>query len=210
MKNYWIFLLFLLFALLNQSCKKDTPDSCTDKQVPGSYFPAYPGSWWEYMDNNDNLIRYAISDDYRDCEGACRPVFLNLDKCIQGEWFIQRFDKGLGESATVPSPIYSLTLDSVLVCPISFATFKQTTAFLSEEDVPYRRMTIIADTLITLNNQTYTNVIVVKEYNIFDSTHLYYDYFSKDTGLIKRDSADVNDPATLIQILRLVDFSIGK
>lgn len=209
MKSSTIFILLFSMALLIQSCKKDSSDACTDKQLPGAYFPAYPKSWWSYMDYNNNLIRYQISDDYRDCEGACRPVFLNLDKCIQGEWFIQRFYTGQGKTATVPSPIYSLTLDSVLVCPVSFSTFQQTTAFLGEEDVPYRRKTILKDTLITLNYQTYTNVIVVKEYNIFDSTHLYYDYFSKDIGLIKRDSVDVNDPTHLIQILKLVDFSIG-
>jgi hypothetical protein len=206
------FLAILILSFIG--CKnKETNETttCINKQLPGEYFPAFPKSWWNYRKNNNELVQYKISDDYQDCEGKCRPVFVNLNKCIQGESFFLRIYTGLGESQTVPSPIYSLFLDSVLICPISFATFKENIYFTSSNGVHYRRVTIKIDTNITLpNSQTFSNVIIVKEYSIYDSNHVYLDYFAKNIGLIKRDSININDKTDLIQILMLENYQIGK
>lgn len=195
------------------SCKKDNEDIeankvCIDPQLSGDYFPAYPKSWWKYYNLNNELVEFKISTDYQECEGKCRPVLENLNKCIQENSLIQRFYAGLGTSATVESPIYSTVLDSVLVCPISFSTFKQQDAFLHQEDVRYRRKATTIDTSITINGMTYPNVLVVYEYNKFDSLHRYYDYFAKNIGLLKRDSVNQNDTTDLIEILRLENYHI--
>lgn len=207
-------LLVIIFLLLNiTSCEKDdlTGDEntkCTDKQYPGEYFPAYPKSWWNYSNFNNETVKYEISSEYQNCEGKCRPVFKNINKCIQGNSLIQRFYTGLGTSSIIDSPIYSTTKDSILICPISFSTFKEQDAFLLPEDIPYRRKTTTIDTTITVNSQNYTNVLIVYEYNKFDSLHRYYDYFAKDVGLIKRDSVNINNANDLIEILRLENYHI--
>ncbi len=182
---------------------------CTDPQSPGEYFPAYPTSWWNYYDNNDELVEFKISSEYQECEGACRPVFENIDKCIQGDAFIQPFYAGLGTSSTMRSRIYSTTLDSVLICPISFSTFKEQDSFLDLNDVRYLRKAITMDTSIVVNDKTYENVLVMYEYDRFKTSHQYYDYFAKNIGLIKRDSVNPNDTTDLIEILRLNSYSIG-
>lgn len=184
--------------------------SCTNQQIPGEYFPAFPKSYWNYFNYNNELVRFEISTDYQECEGECRPVFTNLNKCIQGNSLIQRFYAGLGTSATVNSPIYSTIIDSILVCPISFSTFKQQDAFLGQEDVRYRRTATKSDTTIIVNEVNYSNVLIVYEFDRFDSLHRYYDYFAKDIGLIKRDSVNSSDSADLIEILRLENYLIGN
>jgi hypothetical protein len=209
-------IISLIFLYHLTSCSKEENNTipvvetinCTNQQEPGIYFPAFPKSWWNYLDKNNDTVRYEISNTYEDCEGKCRPIFLNLNKCIQGNSLMQSFYAGLGTSATIESPIYSTIRDSVLVCPISFSTFKQINAFLGQEDVPYRRNTNNVDTNITVNGINYINVIIVYEYNKFDSSHRYYDYFSRNIGLIKRDSVNINDTTDLIEILRLQNYHI--
>ena len=205
-----LIIIAILFGM--GSCKKDVIGNinCTNQQLPGEYFPAFPKSWWKYSDYNNEIINWSISQEYQECEGLCRPVFLNLNKCVQGTSLIQRFYAGLGTSATVRSPIYSTIKDSILICPISFSTFKQQEAFLSVNDIRYRRKTTVTDTNITVNGFNFTNVLIVYEYNKFDSLHRYYDYFAKDIGLIKRDSVNVSDSTDLIEILKIESYTIGN
>ncbi len=90
----------------------------------------------------------------------------------------QTFYAGLGTSGVAASPIYSTVLDSVLICPISFATFEYQDAFLGSNGIRYRRKATKIDTTISVNSTVYDNVLVVYEYHIFDSLHRYYDYFA--------------------------------
>ena len=205
-------LLVVIILLSLAGCKENDDENiiCTNQQLPGEYFPAFPKSWWNYYNYDNEPVKWEISEDYEECEGKCRPVFLNLDKCIQGASLIQRFYAGLGTSATIESPIYSTIKDSILVCPISFSTFKQQDSFLNQDDVIYRRKTTVIDTNISVNGVNYTNVRIVYEYNKIDSLHRYYDYFAKNIGLIKRDSVNVNDSTELIEILRIDSYYIGN
>ena len=209
-----LFILFMSLCNLT-SCRKENEDIelnnvCISHQLPGDYFPAYPNSWWRYTNGDNELVEYKISNDYQECEGKCRPVFSNLNKCIQANSLIQRFYAGLGTSAILESPIYSTIIDSVLVCPISFSTFQQQDAFLGPDDVRYRRKATTMDTIITINGMTYTNVLIVYEYDKFDSLHRYYDYFAENIGLIKRDSVNHRDTTDLVEILRLESFNVEK
>jgi hypothetical protein len=52
-----IFLLIVLFV----SCKKDNPYAVIE---PGSYFPAYPNSWWKYLVNDSIIITDSTAHDY--------------------------------------------------------------------------------------------------------------------------------------------------
>ena len=191
----------------------ETPNdetTCTDVQLPGDYFPAYPKSWWKYYNINNKLVEYRISDDYEECHGKCLPLFENINKCVDGASLVHDFYAGLGQTATLNSPIYSTTIGDTLVCPVSFSTFKHIDFFTGNNDIPYRRVATVLDTSIAVNGVIYDSVLVVYECNIFDSLHRYYDYFAKNIGLIKRDSVNANDSTELIEILRLEDYHVDN
>jgi len=62
--------------LLNQGCKKNNNDKneiCEKIETPGEYFPAFPKSWWNYINFNNQIIKYKISDNYNYYEGTCYP-----------------------------------------------------------------------------------------------------------------------------------------
>lgn len=185
-----ILILVLVAMVAIVGCnKKDDGNACINPQLPGDYFPAFPGSSWKLRNFNNELIHYNISSQYEICEDKCRPRFLNINTCIQDNSLIHVFYAGLGTNARVASPIYSLQISDTLICPISFSTFKTSPSMGPPvEDISFRRVLIKQDTNLIVNNVKYDNVILVKEYSLHDSLHMYIDYFAKDIGLIKRDS----------------------
>ena|SRR5690554_1904562 len=209
-------IFILLFVTVNMiSCEKEEyintgqgNTRCFDPEIPGEYFPAYANSWWKYFDENNEIFEIKIAQNYQEYEGECSPILENMNRCIQGNALLQPFYAGLGTSGVAASPIYSTVLDSVLICPISFATFEYQEFFLGSNGIRYRRKATTIDTSISVNSTVYENVLVMYEYHIFDSLHRYYDYFAKDIGLIKRDSVNPQDTTDLIEILRLDDYSI--
>ena len=213
--NYLRLVILLVIAANLVSCDKenDIPQieentDCSNPELPGEYFPAYPKSWWNYTNFNNETFTIEISSNYEECEGECRPVLENINKCIQGNSLIQRFYAGMGVSSTIESPIYSTVLDSVLICPISFATFEQQEYFIGQNEIRYRRKATVIDTSIVVNSTTYNNVLVIYEFHEFDALHRYYDYFSKDIGLVKRDSVNAQDSTDLVEILSLDNYHI--
>lgn len=200
----------MLFVVLYSGCEK--PDNWKrffpeEVHLPGEYFPAYPNTWWEYHDYRGNVVKYEISHDYLLCEGSYSPVFLNIDRCIYGSELIFGFGAPKAGWVTVGSPIYSTVLNDTMWCPVSMATFKETSPV---DLVEFRRVTTAKDTSVTLSNDDhYTEVIVVEEFSIIDPYHRYVDYFAKDVGLIRRDSLNPRNPAVGITILTLQDYYIG-
>lgn len=197
------------------SCTKDkVPEvsiDCVPSTAPADYFPAFQETWWNYKNSDNETVNFAISDEYEICEGECRAVFLNLDRCVEGNSLLQMVYGGMNSQILAHSPLYSLVVDSVLICPISFATFQYQEFAQGPSGIPWRRITTTLDTSITLtNNQFYDDVIIVKEYNINDSLHNYFDYFSKNVGLIKRDSVSIIDSTQKVTILELEDYYIGQ
>jgi len=65
MKKVSGLLIVMLLFLFTTGCKKDSPvteiTACTDEQFPGEYFPAYPNSWWEYINDNNEIILSQIN-----------------------------------------------------------------------------------------------------------------------------------------------------
>jgi len=217
-------LFFIILLISSVSCKKDKVEplitttsepisvnnDCTDIEEPGRYFPGFPNSWWKYIDLNSDTIIYSISSSYEMCDNKCRPVFLNLNKCISDRGLAHSFYAGLGTAVITVSPIYSLTLDSVLTCPVSFATFQEQTAFIGQESIKFKRVTTNLDTSLVINGTNYLNVIEVYEYDKFVADHRYFDYFSRDIGLIRRDSLSVADTSIHIPILTIDNYFIGN
>ena len=204
----YLFALLLMAAFL-QACKKDIPETPCVPEFPGEYFPAYPGSYWNFRKANNDPFSYTISAEYEQCEGACRPVFMNLGKCIAGAAIVHRFYAGLGITSTAHSPIYSLTEDSVMNSPVSFATLQHQDYIL--DNVYCKRVTLSTDTTVTLPDlQVFQHVLVVKEYDENAPGHYYLDYFAKNTGLVRRDSVNDANPSVLNTILWLETYHIGN
>ncbi len=201
------FLVVIIFSFILGCDKNDT----LEPQIPGEYFPAFPKTWWEYQKYNNDIIRYEISDKYEECEGKLRPIFLNADKCIQGESIVFGFN-GEGAWAVAESPIYSLDIDSEMICPYSFSTLKESPLMGPPiEEISFRRVLIKKDTNLTIGSNNYDNVILIKEFSLHDSLHLYIDYFAKDIGLIKRDRIMKTDSIPeLVTIMTLKNYHIEK
>lgn len=204
-----VFLLVIIFSLI-LGCDKENKNTL-EPQIPGEYFPAFPNTWWKYRKYNSEIIKYEISDKYEECEGKLRPIFLNAGKCIQGESIVFGYN-GPGLWAVAESPIYSLDIDREMVCPYSFVTFKESILMgPSVEEISFRRVLIKKDTNIAIGNTNYKNVILVKEFSLHNSLHLYIDYFAKDIGLIKRDRIFIEDSTVeLVSIMTLESYHIEK
>jgi hypothetical protein len=159
------------------------------------------------------LIKYQISSDYQEFEGKCYPVLENMkvnvqgDKAyVQGNKLIYTYYCGLGAICNFSSSIYSLTVDSIIKCYISFSTLKWSQVLPPN----IRRVTTKIDTTITVSSTLYQNVIIVKEYDTLNMSQWHLDYFAKNVGLIKRDSVCANDTTNFITILTLDNYHIGN
>lgn len=74
MKSFSLPILFL-FAVFFMQCKKDSPipevitalattSVIMDTIYPSSYFPAYPKSYWRYLDTNGDTSAVYTSNTY--------------------------------------------------------------------------------------------------------------------------------------------------
>lgn len=201
---------WIIIAILVLFSCEHKPGPCLSGDIPGEYFPAFPMSWWKYSTNNVNDFTLEISDTYLSRFDGCRPVLLNKDFTISGNQILHDVYIGQGVVAAWSSPIYSLSYDTLL-CSVSFATFQKVHAALGISDIHWRRKTITSDTILTLDNSTtFNSVIIVEEWHTLDSNYFYLDYFSKNVGLIRRDSMDANNHQNFITILQLDEYYIGQ
>ena len=228
MKNLFLIILISIFIF---GCKKETvtpktPDSVANPTTdttninttclnqfadPGIYFPAHPSSWWDYIQLTNTNKLYTIDSTLTLFDDICHPKFNNADRLVSGSTIIQSIYSGLGQSWYDYSPIYSETLNDTLLCSFSFSTFNYY-EFMASGTPPIRRVVLATDTTITtlLSTTTFSQVLMIKEYDLNDTTHYYYDYFSKDIGLVKRDSIHISDETNLIEILALDSYYINN
>lgn len=205
--KFLVVITLFIFSGCTSHEKTDLPQP-SHQTAPGEYFPAYPDSWWNYRNQNNEIIQYTIDPGYSDYGGYWCTYFSQSQKHVWGTSLLFTIYVGHGMTSVGGSKIYSTNVGEELECRMSFATFQYEDLF---SQFPWRRTTIVADTTITLSNQqTFNNVIVVKETQINNPGWLYYEYFSKNVGLIKRDSASVHDSTQLTQILMLEDYHIGE
>lgn len=193
------------------SCKESSDPivGCTGTRIePGEYFPAYPGSWWNYTTQDQTLARWEVQNEYQTIEGFCMPFFTNADGYISGASLAGYIYAGLGHGYFGNSAIYDLTTDTADYCPLSFVKFYN----CWEAGYPkYRRKTAILDTIIALpNGKSSGEIIKVTETKTTDSTHRYIDYFARNIGLIKRDFVNPADTTEMITILALKEWFIGR
>lgn len=195
----------ILILLSLASCTKEE-DVKLERINPDAYFPAYPGSYWDY----DTTV-WKISDCYVKLQGYSLPFFEQAGYHVFRSSLMHLVYAGHGQAGTATSSI--IPPGSRSFCPISFVSFELSSVGgmgSDTNDIAYRRGTVVEDTSIIVLNKTYSDVKIVKEWSVFDTTHLYFDYFAKDIGLIKREKAIDADPGQIVTILELHSFHINK
>ncbi|MFN8208711.1 MAG: PKD domain-containing protein [Bacteroidales bacterium] len=192
-----------------QIIKIDLPETKQyDTIFPLPYFPAYPDSWWKYVNHQGDTVIHTTSPGYNlylgyhpvyspyDTSGFYAPVYdghfvnrykLHYDQVSYhgGSWktlFPEEVSKGLMflENYIWPSTYYSGQIESV-------------------------------DTTVVVQSVSYDSVIVVYEYLGPCLGCLPYGrtYYAKNTGIIKSVRwAQIND--SIISSEELIDFRIGN
>lgn len=195
------------------SCKESSDPivGCTGTRIePGEYFPAYPGSWWNYTTQDQTIIRWETKDEYQLADEKCLPFFTNSGRFIQGSFLAGGVYAGLGHGFFGTSAIYDLLADTASWCMLSFAKLAPNMWWTAHIPV-YRRKTAILDTVIALpNGKSSGEIIRVTETCTTDSTHRYIDYFARNVGLIKRDWVNTADTTEVITVLSLKEWFIGR
>jgi len=106
--------VFVIFLILVLSCEKEhKPETI----YPKDFYPVYPGSWWQYLENDTLTVFDRVSDNYmehsykvgRDGDTAMSETvkvpFLNGNP-IYGYEFIEHIDSPFG-NFYIPWPILS-------------------------------------------------------------------------------------------------------
>ncbi|UKN00219.1 hypothetical protein K6119_10790 [Paracrocinitomix mangrovi] len=211
-QNLFILLIGSLFLF---SCRKDNDisDPAENYVTPCSYFPAHPGTWWNY-NSNVGQVTFEIDSTAHLVEESYLPYFKNLDCYINGCEFYHNAYYGLGQSGYKGAPIILEMYGNSGLQTLSTVSFAN--LFVNEfiaggaTSIQHRRELIISDTTVSnLNGLMFNKVLVMKEYDIYDSTHYYLEYFAENVGLVKRDSINISDTNNLIEILTLDQFWIN-
>ena len=214
-----------LFVLsLFSACRKDktepeitieddllvVTDPCSTYVMPLDYFPAHPGSWWNYNQVGLSDQLYEIDSASKMFDGECMPYFIQLESFVRANNFTHTAYYGQGMSGVENSSIIPNSVGDTAICFISMTD-------LVVEDIfgttlpHFRRILVQDDTTVTnLNGNTYSNVKVVKETYEYDSTHLYLEYFAPNVGLIKRDSIDYQNTSNITEVFTLESFFINN
>ncbi len=204
--NMRLFFSILIFAFTISSCRKDQcgkvifQTTSYDTIIPHPYFPAYPGSWWEYNDSSRietyadwqrfNYVQYKKGN----CEAFVKdsvfvpvvvdekPQFLHYDRYIsQKEYcFNDQSAEILFNSASNQWP--------------SWTNPKNCFSGYGENGDPRRTRQIInvLDSF-SVNGITYNDILVIQEqslqyiYVTFTTTY----YYAKNIGIIR----EIHDPA---------------
>lgn len=152
-----------------------------DTIFPNSYFPAYPGSYWRYLNANNDTVLIETSSEY---ELDRYTFYLN----IYSDYYYVPFYNGI--------PIYEYKEH---LAPTSFGHQDPLVRIVSDTlmvgnswvsgpwgDHPQRRRVIVAmDTVVTINGIDYGPTIVVAEY-VPDFT-FWKKYYTKDIGIVKEE-----------------------
>lgn len=220
-------ILTLLITSLMIACKKDekirndnpimetttTPVSPTTTTTssykiiyPLDYFPVYPGSYWKYVDSDEDTTIIRTNSSYQKDSYQNQQAPKKSDTCLV--------------------PIYNnipIWGYEAHTGPISHAGSYRLTRILSESlpvgsywgiyswgGINVTRKIIAKDTTITISNKPYYPTIIVEEYysslsvtNVWKATR----YYTKHIGLVKEDLPKSGSTKITKEIL---DYYINK
>ncbi len=227
MKAKLLFCFFLATIFLGSCSKED--DIITDNGLsydtikPLDYFPAFPGSYWIY-DNNDTL---KVADQYQmfifglnEIDPAYYDTLLlpklessNIYNTDDSYGFVRRYEiTAPSGAAYIQGPIYrgilSTKEDSIFIYGPSI-----------QGHYPMAK-TIKVDTSIYIGSKEYKNVIITIHWddacisggygNSPEDCATLREYYGKDVGLIKREHRYYPNETLFTIHFELVDYYINK
>jgi hypothetical protein len=226
MKASKFILLLTILTVTIFSCKddNDVPLVAETKAIevfdtiyPGSYFPAYPGSYWVY-DTNDTL---KVSSEYKRVITYSGGVIPSHDTAYMTELILNGiFNK---EDSTAYVRGYEISKSSFELGNYG-SKFKRILSEISESkfsmyydriDGPINGFVSKSDTSINVKSVQYSNVL---EIIIFrerlslapEECGEIREYYAKGVGLIRRDERDYPSSLEYVTTLELVDYVIQQ
>ena len=170
-KKFCIVFAGLILMLGFDSCKKKNKGRIVP---PNPYFPAWPGSYWEYSDGS----KITVDGEYKDCHVGNEILSLPYIECsdgdvLGGQGYIYGYDINYGDKF------------------YGFLRETKTITDFSRPDQGHQslRKVLNADSTITINNQTFLHTIAVEEFDAYvpGGNNFTVDFFARDLGLIRRD-----------------------
>ena len=199
------------------SCKKDKE---YDKIEPLEYFPAFPGSYWIY-DNNDTLkvegyekytynsSFYTATDEY---------VTLVLPKLTLNGIFNQKDAFAYLKEYSLSKSSNSNYRDPAFIELLSLIEGAEFTISAPWQGSQMLGKTIKVDTSIFIGTKKYENVIVTIHFDYAcvsitgrspENCAFVKEYYAKNIGLIKRERRYHFD-STFVKDFQLIDYKINR
>lgn len=203
-----ILLIIFLHTCEKTAIKIDPVEPVYDTIFPKAYLPAYPGSHWTYLDQNDSTIISEVSGDY------ILDYYIEQEAAYISDTFyvpaLNHIPLWGYEAHTGPishGGSYPLTLVLNDTAEVGFSW--SVAHWAGNEN---RRIILARDTMIQLStNLTFSSVIVVKEYQSRPENvpeWWYKRYYAKDLGLIKEEYWFSYD--STYKSMDLLEYKINK
>lgn len=209
-------LLFLLYSCKDNSPLTPTVNNTVDTLFPGTYLPAYPGSYWNYVDTLGNPVQI-MADGYHYLELPHHSEFPapigEADTFFVPRWndtyiFYKYRTKELFDNRSLT---YVPFLDDSITQQAHEVANHYNAYYLGNFFSYHKQVwqeSIIAN--MTVNGTTYTNVLHTRETETFRESektsslsyyqwgHIYHKYYAPNIGLIRWDSYEMDPgPGTL-------------
>lgn len=212
MKNIFklIYIALISVLMITMFSCGDKKEDCSSTAVLGSYFPAYPSSYWNYHNNKNGITTWRIAGDYEKFDGSCATYFNNADCYILNNSVGYSIDGELGGIKLIYSDIYPLEIGVPEYAGMSFIDFSIKDDYNDKPITRYRESlgykTISLDSI-----NIYENTLIVKEFDTLIPKYFYLDYFANNVGLVMRDSVSTDSLGMdTTRILWLKDYKIYK
>lgn len=169
---------------------------------PNKYYPAFPGSWWRYLNESGDTVIREVSENYmKDSLGGWNYYYISWVPFINGIgiWgnyynccILSNGDSGLSKLFIASDTVNVSWLSGSISPGPNYKTYTKQLAF---------------DTSIFIGELVYDSVIVVEshtEYGVNNWTRIYY---CKNIGIIKKESID---PDGEYHERNLIDYFINQ
>lgn len=204
---YKISLLIVLMVIVG--CKKEeaaqeeeiVTETTIETIYPESYFPAYPGSFWEYEDSNGDTTRVETSPTYVLSYSQNGPNYYapHYDGMVVRKYLI----------STSATDYHSSKWKRILPDELYVGN-----VFLQKYVHPstdYSGTILAIDTSISINGIQYDSVIVVKESNGPNGNGTYHPlanmYYAKHIGVIRTEV--YNGSGTITNTIDVIDYFVN-
>jgi hypothetical protein len=193
------FISFSLMLIIASCTKENVEDISIKTLYPRDYFPAYPGSYWKYIDSNNDTITYSTNPTY---EKDCYTI---ADAEFTSDTFLVPVYNGI--------PVWGY---KEKVGPISNAGSSPMQTILSDSlpvgsswtiyywgGVEVDRKVLAKDTMITIGSTNYSPTIVIGEYYNNYPVHkcIAKRYYTKNIGLVREDIFSITDTTVNSKLL---------